>query len=379
LAITIKCRLYPTQQQQEKLEQTLDGCRWVYNYFCKKPMSVEDMQFALVELKESHPWLRNYHSKMLQMVVHQIDAARKALNALKQNGKKTGSLKYNEECNMFTYNQSGFKIERHGNTDLLWLSKVGYVEIRLHIQPWNIKQISVTRKPSGKLIANIVCEDTRKSVSRIDASKSVGIDVGIKSFAYDSDGHSVPNPQFLRSMLKPLRKADKRVTRRRYGSNNYNKAKHMRARLYERMYNRRVDFLHKVSSEYAKRYDLIFLERLAINNMVRNHKLARAILDSGWGTFKEILQYKAKVVIEVNPAYTSIECSRCHEMVPKSLAVRTHVCPNCGLVLDRDYNSAIVVKQRGRALLCLPQELREVTPVETHESLRQEKTIGPVR
>jgi putative transposase len=343
-------------------------------------MSVEDMQFTLVELKESHPWLRNYHSKMLQMVVHQIDAARKALNTLRSHGRKTGSLSYKEECNTFTYNQSGFKIERHGNTNLLWLSKVGYVEIRLHRQPWNIKQISVTRKPSGRWFANVVCEETRQVVPRIDTSKSVGIDVGVKNFAYDSDGHSVPNPQFLKSMLKPLRKANRKVARRQSGSNNYNKAKHMRARLYERMYNRRVDFLHKVSSEYARRYDLIFLERPGINSMANNHKLARAILDIGWGTFKEMLQYKAKIVIEVEPAYTSIECSRCHEMVPKSLAVRTHVCPSSGLVLDRGYNSAIVVKQRGCALLCLPRELREVTPVETHrESLRQEEAIWLVR
>ncbi len=98
----------------------------------------------------------------------------------------------------------------------------------------------------------------------------------------------------------------------------------------------------------------------------------------------EMLQYKAKLVIDVEPSYTSIECSRCHEMVPKSLAIRTHVCPSCGIVLDRDYNSAIVVKQRGRrALLCLsslPQELREFTPVEIPKgSQKQEGAIGLVQ
>jgi len=381
MAITIKCRLYPTHEQQEKLEQTLDGCRWVYNYFRKKQMSVEDMQFGLVELKESHPWLQNYHSKMLQMVVHQIDAARKALNTLKQHGRKTGKLAYSEECSTFVFNQSGFKIERRGHTDLLWLSKVGYAEIRLNRQPVNIKQIAVTRKSSGRWFANVVCEEARKLVPRIDTSKSIGIDVGIKNFLYDSEGGSVANPKFLTKMLKPLRRFDKKVSRRKIGSNNHEKATHMRARLYERMYNKRRDFLHKVSTEYARRYDLIFLERLAINNMVRNHKLARAILDCGWGTFKEMLEYKAKLVIGVEPAYTSIECSRCHEMVPKSLAVRTHVCPNCSLILDRDYNSAIVVEQRGCALLlCLPQGLREVTPVEiSKRSMKQEEAIGLVR
>ena len=346
-------------------------------------MSVEDMQFVLTELKESlHPWLYNYHSKMLQMVVHQVDAARKALKTLSRHGRKTGKLKYSEESdtNTFVYNQSGFKIERHGNTDLLWLSKVGYVEIRLHRELLKkIKQISVTRKPSGRWFANVVCEQARPRIMpTIDTSKCVGIDVGIRNFIYDSDGHSVPNPRFLKKMLKPLRRADRRVSRRKVGSNNYQKAKHMRARLYERMYNRRRDFHHKVSTEYAKKYDVIFLERLQIPNMVMNHKLARAILDCGWGTFKEIVQYKARLAFDVEPSCSSIECSRCHAMVPKSLAVRTHVCPNCGLVLDRDHNSGIVIEQRGRVLLCLPQTLpqglREVTPVEiVRQSFKQEE------
>ncbi|HXG07649.1 MAG TPA: transposase, partial [Nitrososphaera sp.] len=314
-------------------------------------------------------------------------------------GRKTGKLKcrYGEEYNnTFTYNQSGFKIERHGNTDLLWLSKVGYVQIRLHRQPLNIKQISVTRKTTdgrrGRWFANIVCEEVRKPVTtRIHTSKNVvGSDVGIKNFAYDSDGKSVPNPQFLKKNLKRSRRADRRLARlRQYGSNNYKKAKHMRARLYQRIHNRCTGFLHKVSTEYAKRYDLIFLERLAIPNMVRKRKLARAILDSVWGTFREmLLRYNAKLVIEVSPVYTSIECSKCHGVVPKSLAVRTYVCPNCGLVIDRDYNSAVVIKQRGRMLLCLPQELREVTPVEIarqrqqrqqQRSRKQEEAIVQVR
>jgi putative transposase len=163
-----------------------------YNYFRKRQsISIEDMQFTLVELKESHQWLyNNYHSKMLPMVVHQIDAARSALKTLKEHGRKTDKLKYLEECSTFVYNQSGFKIERHGNTNLLWLSKLGYIEIRLSRQPVNIKQISVTKKPSGKWFANIVCEQSRPLIiPKIDTSKCVGIDVGITKFVHDSDNH----------------------------------------------------------------------------------------------------------------------------------------------------------------------------------------------
>jgi putative transposase len=246
MTTTIKCRLHPTHEQKEKLEQTLDGCRWIYNYFRKRVMSVEDMQFALIELKESHQWLRNYHSKMLQMVVHQIDAARSALKTLSEHGRKVGKLKYSEGCNTFVYNQSGFRIERHGNTNLLWLSKVGYVEVRLSKQPFNIKQVSITKKPSGRWFANIVCEEARPLIiPRIDTSKCVGIDLGITKFVHDSDNHEKENPLFLRKMLKPLRRADRKLSRRQFGSQNYKKAKHMRARLWERICNKRHDFLHK--------------------------------------------------------------------------------------------------------------------------------------
>ena len=165
-------------------------------------------------------------------------------------------------------------------------------------------------------------------------------------------------------MLKPVKRAHRRLSRRQVGSNNQRKARHMLARLYERINNKRRDFLHKTSMYYASRYDLIFLERLRMANMTRNHRLARKILDAGWSTFKAMLQYKANRVVEVEPAYSSIDCSRCGHPVPKSLAVRTHSCQKCGAVLDRDYNSAMNHLQNGLELLRLPAECREVTPVE---------------
>jgi len=368
MVIAIKYRLYPTQEQEEKLEQTLDGCRWVYNYFRSKPMSVNDMQLVLTELKESHPWLRKYHSKMLQMVVHQIDAARTALASLKANRKKTGVLQYSAGCNTFVYNQSGFKIEKHGNTNLLWLSKVGYCEIRLHRRPLYIKQISVTRKPSGKWFANIVCDDASVVMAPpIDTSKAVGIDVGITKFCHDSDNHEIDNPLHYDKALKRMRRTDRRLSCKQLGSNNYEKYKHMRAKLWERLYNKRHDFLHKLSTIYAKEYDLVFMEKLNVSNMVRNHFLARTILDSGWSRFKSMLEYKAKLVIAVPARDTSVDCSRCGNKVPKSLAVWTHRCGGCGLVIDRDYNASLNILQHGLALLWLqqlPRDPGEVTPPE---------------
>jgi putative transposase len=366
--LNYKFRLYPTSEQELVLEQTLDGCRWVYNYFLTlPPMSEYDMNYVLTELKEQHPWLRNYHSKMLQMVCKQVSAARKVA---------TGKLKYrkDDDYNSFTYNQTGFRIDSR----VLALSKIDEMEIVLHRQPVNVKQVTICRK-NGKWYAVAACEILRKQYSAIVYHKPVGIDVGIAKFCHDSDNHVEENPQFLTNMLKPVRKAHRRVSRRQTGSNNHKKAKHMLARLYERIQNKRKDFLHKASAYYSSHYDLVFLERLRVLNMTKNHRLARKILDASWSTFKEMLQYKANRVVEVEPAYTSINCSQCGHPVPKSLAIRTHVCPECGAVLDRDYNSSLNIKCKGLELLGLPVERREVTPVEIATRSRKQEEAHALR
>ncbi|AFU57040.1 putative transposase, IS605 OrfB family [Candidatus Nitrososphaera gargensis Ga9.2] len=384
MTLNYKFRLYPTKEQELLLEQTLDGCRWVYNYFLSlpSPMSEYDMNYALTELKEQHPWLRKYyHSKMLQMVAKQVAAARKVAKGRKLSYRK------DSDFNSFTYNQSGFRLE---NNNRLSLSKIGRIRIVLHRQPVNVKQVTISRTKTGnKWYAIVACDVLRRSFSTIIRyAKPVGIDVGIAKFCHHSDNHVEDNPQFLTKMLRPLRRAHRRVSRRQIGSNNRKKAKRMLARLYERINNKRKDFLHKKSAYYASRYDLIFLERLRVMNMTKNHRLARKILDASWSAFKNMLQYKANRVVEVEPSYTSINCSRCGHPVPKSLAVRIHVCTKCGAILDRDYNSAINILKRGLeslVLLLLPVERREVTPVEIvlqQRSLKQEEkeeAIGLVR
>ncbi len=384
-----KFRIYPNHIAEARLGAALEASRWLYNYLLSKNLrSKEDMQFALTELKEDEEWLRLYHSKMLQMIPHRIDSARKALKALRNNGHKVGELTYarRDEWNTIEYNQSGFKIERHGETDLLWLSKIGYIEIRLHrpINNGTIKQVTVTRK-NGKWHACIVVvvDDTKYVIPQIiDFKKAVGIDVGIKNCAYDSDGNSTPNQENLRKMLKPLVRANRKMSRRvyrSYGSNNYRKAKRWYQIVHERIVNRRKDFLHKLSHYYATRYGVIFLEHLRINNMIKNHHLAMSIMDASWGAFKNMVDYKSKMMVEVEPYNTTVECSRCGNKVPKSLAVRTHRCDVCGLVLDRDHNASITIFNRGMALLGLPMVHREVTPVEISRRSRKQEAAAVVK
>ncbi|WP_226987283.1 transposase [Candidatus Nitrososphaera evergladensis] len=355
-----KFRLYPTREVEQKLVETLEINRVVYNYFVSSNLrSRNDMNYALTELKERQPILRKYHSKMLQMVSTKVAAAWRALEVLEEHGRRTGSLKFCKpgKCNSFTYNQSGFRIEN----DKLWLLKIGSIKIVLHRQPTKVKQVMVVRQ-ARKWYAVVTCEIAKSIFRFVDTRKSIGIDVGITKFAYDSDDHEIDNPLFLSKMIRPLRRAQRKVSRRKRGSNNRKKAKSWVAHLYQRIANKRHDFLHKLSTEYASKYDLIFLERLRISNMVKNHHVARHIMDSGWGTFKTMLEYKAKMVVGVGPAYTSINCSKCGNTVPKTLAVRLHRCNKCGLTLDRDYNASLNILNEG--LTTLPQGLREFTPVE---------------
>ncbi|MBI5377423.1 MAG: IS200/IS605 family element transposase accessory protein TnpB [Thaumarchaeota archaeon] len=177
--------------------------------------------------------------------------------------------------------------------------------------------------------------------------------------------------------VKPLIRTNRILSRRVYGSKNYHKARKHYQVIQDRIARRRKDFLHKLSTHYTSKYDVIVLEKLRLKNMVKNHHLAQSISDASWGMFKQMIEYKSKIMVEIEPQNTTIECSRCGSLIPKTLAIRTHACDQCGLTLDRDHNSANVIHDRGLMLLELPMVHREVTPVEILlGSLKQEKPIA---
>lgn len=388
---TFKFRLYPTHSQHSKLHNTLGACRWVYNNMVSKIhkegfQSAYDLNYFLTELKEQNPWLCEHHSRMLQAVSTQIAGAQKGLAELDKKNHKTGEIKFAlfHRYNTFVYNQSGFSIK----DGFLQLSKIGRIALIQHReipQYCTIKQVTISRQ-AGKWFCGITF-DVSEIVSipwwdcTIPQQRPIGIDVGIKNFAYDSDGHVTPNPLNMSRMLKPLARIQRKISRRQKGSNNRNKAIMWYQRIHQRIQNRRNDFCHKTSNMYSKKHCTIYLEDLKISNMVKNHKLSRQVLDSGWGRFKTFLRYKTSVVL-VSPHHTSVDCSSCGNKVLKTLAMRTHRCDACGLVLDRDHNAALNILNRGLSQHdeIVPQELRKLTPVEiSKRSLKQEETTGQVQ
>ena len=224
-----------------------------------------------------------------------------------------------------------------------------FLKIKLH-RPLEgtPKTVQLVLRADGHWYALIVCE-TAPRTDHLPSScehPDVGIDVGLKSFLTDSEGHTIENPRFYRTSQKTLRRKQRQICRRKKGSHRRRKAARSTAQTHLKIARQRRDFHYKTAKRYTEQYQVIAVEKLSILNMVQNHSLAKSIMDASWGAFLDILSEKAEraghTVIRVNPRFTSQKCYRCGEIVQKSLSVRTHMCPFCGYIADRDVNAAQV-------------------------------------
>ena len=363
-------RLYPSKQQEQKLIATLNLCRFTYNTlldtFNKHPsITKNELQHSLLALKITHPELNNVYSKVLQYENSKLFFNLKSLSQRKKQGKKVGRLRFKGKgfFKTFTYNQSGFKIiQRDTRYDLLHLSKIGNIPMIMHRDiEGTIKQITIKHHLSGKWHASIIAE-TKCKVPQHTSKKQIGIDMGLLNFTVDSNGHKIAPPKHLHRSLKKLKHQQQRLSRKKKGSKNRNRQRIKVARIHEKIVNQRDDFLHKLSHYYTTNYSLIAVENLVVSSMIQHPCLSRSIADASWSKFIQMLCCKAAraggIVVKVEPRGTSQTCSNCGKRAKKSLQERIHHC-NCGLIMDRDYNSAIIILQRA-----LGQELPEVTPVE---------------
>ena len=251
----------------------------------------------------------------------------------------------------FTFPQSGFELI----ADRLKLSKIGSVKVRKHRQIEGVIKILSIRRTNGKWYACFSCEIVNpEPLPKIEAV--VGIDVGLESFATFSTGEKIPNPRFFRTDEVNLAKAQRRLSKQEKGATKRKKAKKTIIRIHEKIANRRSDFAHQLSHRLIKENQVIVFEKLDIKEMMNNHtnvfghKLNKSISDVAWNQFMNFTTYKAecagRTVVFVNPRNTSKMCSRCGQLVEKTLADRVHRC-SCGLVLDRDHNASINILALG--------------------------------
>jgi putative transposase len=218
-----------------------------------------------------------------------------------------------------------------------------------------IKRVRIVKRADG-----YYCQFGVQAQRRIEHSptdRAVGIDLGLKAYYADSDGNTVENPRHYRKAEKRLKRLHRRLSKKQKGSANRKKARKQLAKAYLKVSRQREDFARKTANALVSSHDFLAYEDLKIRNMVRNRHLSKSISDASWGTFLQWVKYYATVhaipAIAVPPQFTSQDCSGCGTRVKKSLSVRTHICPACGLVLDRDENAAVNILHAGLCILFL--------------------------
>jgi putative transposase len=231
-----------------------------------------------------------------------------------------------------------------------------FLKIKLH-RPieGTPKTVHLVYRADGHWYALIVCETEPQNEHTPGTCEhpDIGIDVGLKSFLTDSERQTVPNPRFYRASQKTLRRKQRTLMRRKKDSKRCRKAARNVAKTHLKISRQRRDHHFNIAKQYTEKYHHIAVEDLRILNMVKNHHLSKSIMDASWGAFLAILEAKAESaghqVIRVNPRFTTQKCHGCGEIVQKSLSVRTHICPFCGLVADRDVNAAKNILLQARA------------------------------
>ncbi len=388
---TYKFRIYPSGAQVSILNSTLNSCKNLYNamlqqriYACKmkKKITYYSQQNEIPDMKKIFPEFNNAHSQVLQDVARRVDKAydnffRRIRE--KNNGSRIKAgfprFKSKDRYNSITYTQSGFEILEDGH---VWLSKIGEVRMFMH-RPvtGEIKTLSVKRDKAGDWFITITARNGtgihEPEVYRNGQNppsvtiKPVGIDLGLKSLITTSEGMQIEPPHYLGRSEKKLKKAQKSLSRKKKGSGKRESAKKRVAKVHRKIQRQRDDFIHKISSSLVENHDLIVFEDLNIAGMVKNHHLAKSIMDAAWTELVQFTAYRAesagKVVVLVNPRGTSKTCSRC-DWVKENLKLsdRMFRCDRCGLEIDRDLNAAINIRNRGIAKV--GRGTPEFTPVE---------------
>ena len=361
-----KFRLYPNLEQKILFEKTFGCSRFIWNQMLADRKTHygktgKPLQNTPAQYKKEFPWLKEVDSLALANVQLNLN---KAYKSFFQSGFGFPRFKAKKTAQSYkTNNQKGTIAILDGKVKL---PKVGWVKLKVHRQPKGvIKSATVSKTATGKYFISILCEEEILPLPRNNSN--LGIDLGLENFAILSTGEKVGNPRlYLTSLSKKLAREQKILSRRALlakkkgkklsDCRNYQKQKLKVARIHERISNQRRDFLNKLSTNLIKNHDVICMEDLASQNLMKNHHLARAIGDASWSEFVRQLTYKAdwygKKIIQISRWFPSSQlCSSCgFSSGKKPLSIREWTCESCGSHHDRDINASINILNEGLRL-----------------------------
>jgi putative transposase len=361
--LSVEHKLRVNQAQRAAIEEAIRTVQFIRNKALRLWMDGQhvgwvEQQRLCAQLAKDFPFAAKLHSNARQA---SADRAWAAISRFYQNcrehkpGKK-GYPRFQHDNRSAEYKIGGWRLEPDGQrltftdgTDIGTLRLMGATPNRKKTRSiatfplTQIKRVRLLKRADGYYVQFAV--KTGRQIDRQPTGKQAGIDVGLKAFYTDSEGQQVENPRFLRKAEQKLKRLHRRKDRKKKGSANRKKAIKRLAKGYLKVSRQRRDFAVKTARALIMSSDMVAFEDLQIANLVRNHHLAKSISDVAWGQFLQWLRYYGKIasvpVVAVSPRFTTQDCSGCGKRVQKSLSTRTHVCPRCGLVLDRDHNAAL--------------------------------------
>ena len=356
-----KFRIYPTKEQEVLIQKTFGCCRFVYNYYLNKRIEAyknhgETLNFYacskdLTVLKNEYEWLCEVNAQSLVSSLRDLDNAYKSFFSIGHGFPKFKSKR--NRLKSFKAYQGTVLTEKS-----IKLRKIGFIPCRVSRQvEGRILSATVSQNPSGKYFVSICCTDC-KPIQLPKTGTNTGVDLGIKYQAILSDGTKYRNHKFITTSEKKLSKLQRELSRKSKGSKRLEKQRIKVARLHEHIANQRRDAMQKLTTDLIRNYDVICIEDLSASSMMKNHKLAKAVVDVSFYEFKRELEYKAawygKTISVVDRFYPSSQlCSYCGAKNPdtKDLSIRQWVCPACGTLHDRDVNAAKNILIEGLRLI----------------------------
>lgn len=363
-------KLHGNKAQYQAMEEAIRITQFIRNkavrlWIDTRGTNRNDLQCFCAVLAKDYAFAARLNSQARQAAA---DRAWFAISRFYENCKqhkpgKKGYPRFQHNNRSVDYKTTGWKLDTDGK-HITFTDGCGIGRLRLigsskqRIADFPVKQIKrvrIVRRADGYYCQFSV--QAERVIAHIPTGKQVGIDLGLKVFLTTSDGETVENPRYLRKAEKKVKRLQRQLSRTQKKSKNRVKARQRLAKAHLKVRRQREDFARKTANALVTSSDLIAYEHLKIRNLVKNHRLAKSISDAAWGRFRSWLSYYGQMhgipVLAVEPAYTTQDCSACGQRVKKALSVRTHVCPHCGLVLDRDHNAALNILAKA---LCEQQD-----------------------